>query len=88
MMTTFEDLFLSTSIVGYIGPLALALIGGYLALHKKYRIMAWLFFIVEMVIVAEYLQLVEAGTYDYWWQILILLFGGLFTFVYPLWDRI
>lgn len=84
MMTTFEDLFLSTGIVGYIGPLALVAIGAYLM--KKDKVVGLLYFIVECLVVAQYASLVEA-TPDYYWHMLIVLLGGLFTFVYPLWER-
>jgi hypothetical protein len=83
-LTTLEDLFLSTEMIGYIGPLALVIIGYFV--FKKDRFLGVLFFIVECLFIANYIALVEA-TPDYWWHIFILLFGGLFTCVYPLWDR-
>ncbi len=83
-MTTLEDLFLSTGMVGYLGPLALILIGYFIS--KKDKLLGVFYYMVECLIAAQYLALVEA-TPDYWWQIIILLLGGLLFCVYPLWDR-
>lgn len=80
----FYEIFLSTEISGYLGPLAIVILG-YMVM-KKDRILGILWFVVECLFMAQYFDLVSA-TPDYWWQIFILLFGGLFTCVYPLWDR-
>lgn len=80
----FTELFLSTEISGYLGPLAIVILG-YMVM-KKDKILGILWFVVECLFMAQYFDLVSA-TPDYWWQIFILLFGGLFTCVYPLWDR-
>ena len=80
----FYDLFLSTGISGYLGPLALVIIG-YMVM-KKDKFLGVLWFVVECLFIAQYIDLVGV-TPDYWWQIFILLFGGMFTCVYPLWDR-
>jgi len=69
---------------GYLGPMGLVVIGYFLA--QKDRILGILWFVLECLFVAQYLVLV-AITPDYWWHIFILLLGGLFTCVYPLWDR-
>ena len=79
-----DELFLSTSMIGYIGPLLLVFAGWFLV--KKDKGLGVIAFIVESLFVAQYLALVET-TPDYWWQILILIFGMLFTVVFPLWDR-
>ena len=79
-----EELFLSTDMIGYIGPLLLVFAGWFLV--KKDKGLGVIAFIVESLFVAQYLALVGA-TPDYWWQILILIFGMLFTVVFPLWDR-
>ena len=79
-----EELFLSTGFVGYLGPLLLVVLGWFLV--KKDKGLGVIAFIVESLFVAQYLALVET-TPDYWWQILILIFGMLFTVVFPLWDR-
>ena len=80
----FYELFLSLEISGYFGPLGLVIIG--LFVMKKDKVLGLLYFVVECLFIANYLDLVSA-TPDYWWHIIIILFGGLFTFVFPLWDR-
>jgi len=84
METMFEELFLGTDMIGYIGPLAMVMVGYVIA--KKDQILGVLYFIVECLFMAQYFALLDA-TPGYWWHIFILLFGGLFTCVYPLWDR-
>jgi len=80
----FFEYFLSQEVSGYIGPLAIVIFG--YVLFQKDKILGVLWFIVECLFMAQYFALVSA-TPDYWWQIFILLIGGLFTCVYPLWDR-
>jgi len=79
----FYDLFLSSEISGYFGPLAIVIIG-YFVMRKE-RALGILWFIVECLFMAHYFALVDA-TPAYWWNIFILLFGGLFTCVFPLWE--
>jgi len=80
----FYELFLSSRMWGYIGPMALVIIG--YIISKKEAILGALWFIVECLFIAHYLEIVEASP-NYWWHIIILLLGGLFTCIYPLWDR-
>ena len=80
----FFELFLSTQLWGYFGPLALVIIG--YILTKKELILGILWFVVECLFIAQYLDRVSA-TPEYWWHVFILLLGGLFTCVYPLWGR-
>ena len=80
----FYELFLGPEPWGFFGPLGLVIFGYVLA--KKDKALALIWFIVEWLFIANYLTLVSA-TPDYWWHIIIILFGGLFTLVYPLWDR-
>ena len=80
----FYELFLSTGISGYLGPLAIVIIGYVLMNRDKFLGVLW--FVVECLFMAQYFTLIDA-TPDYWWQIFILMFGGLFTCIYPLWDR-
>jgi len=68
----FQELFLSTEMWGYFGPLALVIIG-YL-LTKKERSLGIFLIIVESLLIAQYLALIEA-TPNYWWQVIILLLG-------------
>jgi len=84
MATDFIDLFLSTEMIGYIGPLALVVVGWWLV--KKDKGLGVIAFIVQSLFIAQYHELVGA-TPDYWWHIFILMFGMLFTVVFQLWDR-
>jgi hypothetical protein len=68
----FNELFLSTEMWGYFGPLGLVIIG-YL-LIKKDKALGIFMFIVDCLVIAHYLSLVGA-TPAYWWHIFILLFG-------------
>jgi hypothetical protein len=68
----FYELFLSTEISGYLGPLALVIIGS--MIMKKDKALGIFVFIVECLVMAQYLALVDA-TPNYWWQIIILLLG-------------
>ena len=77
-------LFLDREMWGYLGPTALVIIGYFVA--KKDRILGIFWFVMECLVIGYYLALVSAIP-DYWWHIYILLFGGLFTCVYPLLDR-
>jgi len=79
----FYQLFLSGEVWSYLGPLGLV-IGGWIVTNKD-RFLGVLWFIVECLVIGQYLTLVSA-TPDYWWHIYILLIGGLFTIVYPLWE--
>ncbi len=82
--TFFYDLFLSPQMWGYLGPIGIVVIG-YL-LCKKDKSLGVLWFVIECLFMSQYFLLV-AATPAYWWHIVILLFGGLLTCVYPLWDR-
>lgn len=83
-MTTFEDLFLSTDMIGYIGPLAIVVVGYVLA--KKDKGLGLIAFIVQCLIAAQYFALVDA-TPAYWWHVIIILLGSILTCVVPLIDR-
>ena len=83
-MTDFIDLFLSTEMIGYIGPLALVVVGYVLA--KKDRGLGLIAFIVQVLVAAQYFALVEA-TPDYWWHIIIVLVGSITTCITPMMDR-
>ncbi len=84
MQTDFIDLFTSTDMIGYIGPMALVVLGYYMV--KKDKGLGMIAFIVQSLFIAQYLELVGA-TPAYWWHIFILIFGMLFTVVFELWDR-
>jgi hypothetical protein len=78
------ELFLSTELTGYLGPLAIV-IGGYFVTIKD-KALGVLWFVVECLFIAQYLTLVEE-TPDYWWQIIILLLGGVLVLIPKLMDR-
>lgn len=80
----FYELFLSPEISSYFGPLAIVVIGAFVM--QKNKVLGVLYFVMEWLIIAQYFDLVSA-TPAYWWHIYILLLGGLFTLVYPMWDR-
>jgi len=80
----FYELFLSTEISGYLGPLAIVVIGYMVA--KKERGLGVLWFIVECLFMAHYFTLLEA-TPDYWWHIIILLLGCVVVLIPALMDR-
>ena len=68
----FELLFLSTEMWGYLGPVGLVVIG--FLLTKKERSLGIFMIIVDSLIIAQYLALIEA-TPEYWWHVIILLLG-------------
>ena len=68
----FDELFLSTELWGYFGPLGLVIIG-YLLVQKD-KALGIFMIIVDSLVISHYLALVEA-TPDYWWHIFILLLG-------------
>ena len=87
MQTAYEllyELFLSTGITGYLGPMAIVIIG--YMVTKKDKTLGVLWFVVECLFMAQYFALLEA-TPDYWWQIIILMVGGISSCVIPLMDR-
>jgi hypothetical protein len=84
MQDLFYELFLSPEMWGYLGPIGLV-IGGYIVSQKN-NILGILWFVLECLFIAQYFSIVDT-TPEYWWHIFILLLGGLFTCVYPLWDR-
>jgi len=80
----FFEVFLSTGIIGYIGPLAL-IVGGYI-LAKKDKGLGIIAFIVQCLFAAQYLALVDV-TPAYWWHIILIVVGGVLTCIAPLIDR-
>lgn len=80
----FYQLFFSLDMWGYIGPLALVIIGYIVASKDKNLGVLW--FVLESLVIANYLTLV-AETPDYWWHIFILLIGCMSTLMYSIRDR-
>ena len=70
----FFQLFFSDNMWGYIGPVALV-IGGYFITNKE-KALGIFFIIVDSLIIATYLSLIEV-TPSYWWPVIILLLGEL-----------
>lgn len=68
----FNELFLSTELWGYFGVLGLVIIGYILV--KKDPPLGIFMIIVDSLLIAQYLTLVE-GEANYWWQIFILILG-------------
>lgn len=75
-----NEIFLTTGIWGFFGPFLLVVVGYICA--KESKALAILWFIVDLLIISQYLDLIEA-TPSYWWNILIILLGGLFLCVFP-----
>ena len=69
---------------GYLGPLGIVVIGYVLA--KKDRGLGLIAFMVQCLIAAQYFALIATEP-AYWWHVLIILFGGMFSCVVPLIDR-
>ena len=83
-MTEFSDLFLSTDMIGYIGPLALVAVGYVFA--KKDRGLGLIAFIVQCLVAAQYFTLIESNP-AYWWHVIIILLGSVLSCVVPLMDK-
>ena len=77
----FDELFLSTEMWGYFGPLALVILGWYLG--TKDRMLSLIMFIVDCLVIAQYIALFGA-TPDYAWHIIILVIGGLVPCVFTM----
>ena len=80
----FYELFMTTTMWGYLGPMSLVIIG-YLLIRKD-KVLGLLWFIVECLFAAQYAGLAATNP-QYYWHFFLVLFGGLLTVVYPLWDR-
>lgn len=83
-INVFQELFMSTSVWGYLGPLALVALG--LFLVKKESVLFIFVLIVEFLFAYNYLALV-GSTPAYAWHGFIMILGALFTLVYPVWSR-
>lgn len=70
----FDELFLSTDIQGWIGPIVLIVIVFMILSNKKYRPLGIFFIILESLIIAYYFTLVEETPW-YWWNIFIMILG-------------
>ena len=70
----FSELFLSTNIWGWFGPIGLIVISFVILLDNKKKPLGIFFIIIEMLITSHYLSLVEATPW-YWWNIIIMILG-------------
>lgn len=80
----FSEIFLSTEIWGWFGPMILVIVGYYLA--EKSIVLGVLMFLLDCLTISYYATLVDA-TPAYIWHIFILVIGGLLTLVIPLWNQ-
>ena len=70
----FYQLFYSVNMWGYIGPVSLVVLG--FIITKKEKGLGIFFIIVDSLVIATYLSLIDA-TLEYWWNVIILLLGVL-----------
>ena len=78
MQIELSDIFLSTEVWGLIGPFAIVAVGFVITANRKYRGLGIFWVIVEMVMIAQYFNLVSAIPF-YWWNIILLILGVLAT---------
>jgi len=79
----FTEIFLSTQIWGYFGPLALVVIG--YEITRREKPLGVFYFLVLMVMTfATYMN--NALFLDHVWKVLILVFGGLMVCIAPQFD--
>ena len=70
----FSELFLSTDIWGWFGPLIIIGVSFIILTNKKLKPLGILFIIVEFLITSIYLDLVSETPW-YWWNIIIMILG-------------
>jgi len=68
----FYELFLSTEIFSYFGPLALVIIGYFLTRREKP--LGIFIIIIDSLVIAHYLTFIETTPW-YWWHVFILILG-------------
>ena len=78
----FDELFYSTELWGYLGPLALVLIGAKLTHEDKNLGLLWY---IVMMFMTAYFYLPSITTY--YIQVFIMLFGGAVTCIVPQLSR-
>ena len=72
----FSELFLSTDIWGWFGPLGLVVVTYMILLDKKLKPLGVIFLIIDVLVMSQYFALVDATPW-YWWNIIILILGML-----------
>jgi len=70
----FYQLFLSTEIWGWFGPLIIIGVSSIILTNKKLKPLGILFVILEFLIISQYFELVEETPW-YWWNIIIMVLG-------------
>lgn len=80
-VNVFEQIFYSTEVWGYIGPVALVVFG--YIVSKKDKALGGLYFATVCMLVSLAYFNKFMTTPAYIWHALIVLFGGLFTCIYP-----
>ena len=78
----FDELFYSTELWGYLGPLALVLIGAKLTKEDKNLGVLWY---IVMLFMTLYFYLPSITTYPI--QVFIMVFGGAITCIVPQLSR-
>lgn len=69
-----SEIFLSTEMWGWFGPLILISVAFLVTANRKTRPLGIFFIIVESLVTYTYLTLVEATPW-YWWNIIIMVLG-------------
>ena len=71
-----DELFLSTDLWGWFGPIILISITFIVLSNKKTKPLGILFMILQMLVTYTYVSLVDATPW-YWWNIIIMIVGML-----------
>lgn len=72
----FNELFLSTDIWGWFGPIGILVISFLILTNRKLKPLGFVFILLQLLIISQYVLLV-AVTPWYWWNIIILVLGML-----------
>lgn len=72
----FSELFLSTDIWGWFGPLILIFVTYSVMTDRRTKPLGILFLIADMLILWNYIELVGSTPW-YWWNIIIMILGVL-----------
>lgn len=76
-----SEIFLTTGIWGLFGVFAVIAIGYYLAV-KTDRFLALIWFVIECILIFQYVELAEETPF-YYWDIVLLALGGIFLCLLP-----
>ena len=81
----FYQIFLSTEIWGWFGPLIIIGVSSIILTNKKLKPLGILFIILEFLIISQYFELVGETPW-YWWNIIIMLLGMIIC-VGQMWSK-